>query len=204
MDIPRYAIFIDGNTIFQGAKIHGCKIDYEKLTDWEDILDQENQYLVRKSFYSSRAGEETHGKLDFLHFMKRNDFRVIERRIAPRGDGRYSDIQVCIACDLLTFGKQLDELMIIGPSLALETPITRLQQICPVRIRVAGFKSSTHPKIIDLADEFIEFHDGKTTSDGTVIEPSNVKYWAKGGSTWSDRVEYDRRYEYSEEEDVEV
>ena len=71
----RCAVFIDGNNIFHSARQLGFEVDYAKLLA---VLVGKDRELLRAFFYTG-VDEGADRQRGFLHWMRRNGFRVIQK-----------------------------------------------------------------------------------------------------------------------------
>lgn len=147
----RVAVFIDGNNLFHAARFHSIDIDYNKLLR---ILLGDGR-LLRAFFYTGvDAGAER--QQGFLLWMRRNGFRVIQKELKTFYDGtRKANLDVEIAVDMLSLAGRYDTAVLVSGD---EDFVYAINAVAykGCRVEVAGFRSNTAPRLIDVADFFID------------------------------------------------
>lgn len=147
----RVAVFIDGNNLFHAARFHSIDIDYNKLLR---ILLGDGR-LLRAFFYTGvDAGAER--QQGFLLWMRRNGFRVIQKELKTFYDGtRKANLDVEIAVDMLSLAGRYDTAILVSGD---EDFVYAINAVAykGCRVEVAGFRSNTAPRLIDVADFFID------------------------------------------------
>ncbi len=147
----RVAVFIDGNNLFHAARFHNIDIDYNKLLR---VLLGDGR-LLRAFFYTGvDAGAER--QQNFLLWMRRNGFRVVQKELKTFYDGtRKANLDVEITVDMLTLaGRYNTAVLVSGDEDFVYAVNAVAYKGC--RVEVAGFRSNTAPKLIDVADYFID------------------------------------------------
>ena len=147
----RVAVFIDGNNLFHAARFHNIDIDYNKLLR---VLLGDGR-LLRAFFYTGVdiGAERQQG---FLLWMRRNGFRVIQKELKTFYDGtRKANLDVEIAVDMLSLAGRYDTAVLVSGD---EDFVYAVNAVAykGCRVEVAGFRSNTAPKLIDVADYFID------------------------------------------------
>lgn len=147
----RVAVFIDGNNLFHAARFHNIDIDYNKLLR---VLLGDGR-LLRAFFYTGVdiGAERQQG---FLLWMRRNGFRVIQKELKTFYDGtRKANLDVEIAVDMLSLAGRYDTAVLVSGD---EDFVYAVNAVAykGCRVEVAGFRSNTAPKLIDVADFFID------------------------------------------------
>lgn len=150
-DRGRIAIFIDGNNLFHAARFHNVDIDYNKLL--RVLLG--NGRLLRAFFYTGvdASAERQQG---FLLWMRRNGFRVVQKELKTFYDGtRKANLDVEIAVDMLSLAGKYDTAVLVSGD---EDFVYAVNAVAykGCRVEVAGFRSNTSPRLIDVADYFID------------------------------------------------
>ena len=162
----RVAVFIDGNNLFHAARFHNLDIDYNKLLR---VLLGDGR-LLRAFFYTGvDAGAER--QQGFLLWMRRNGFRVVQKELKTFYDGtRKANLDVEIAVDMLSLAGRYDTAVLVSGD---EDFVYALNAVAykGCRVEVAGFRSNTAPRLIDVSDFFIDLSDiaelvSKDSSDG--------------------------------------
>jgi uncharacterized LabA/DUF88 family protein len=147
----RVAVFIDGNNLFHAARFHNIDIDYNKLLR---VLLGDGR-LLRAFFYTGvDVGAER--QQGFLLWMRRNGFRVIQKELKTFYDGtRKANLDVEIAVDMLSLAGRYDTAVLVSGD---EDFVYAVNAVAykGCRVEVAGFRSNTAPKLIDVADFFID------------------------------------------------
>jgi len=150
----RVAVFIDGNNLFHAARFHTIDIDYNKLLR---LLLGDGR-LLRAFFYTGvDAGAER--QQGFLLWMRRNGFRVVQKELKTFYDGtRKANLDVEIAVDMLSLAGQYDTAVLVSGD---EDFVYAVNAVAykGCRVEVAGFRSNTAPRLIDVADFFIDLGD---------------------------------------------
>src|SRR5688500_794304 len=150
----RVAVFIDGNNLFHAARFHTIDIDYNKLLR---ILLGDGR-LLRAFFYTGvDAGAER--QQGFLLWMRRNGFRVVQKELKTFYDGtRKANLDVEIADDMLSLAGRYDTAVLVSGDGDFVYAINAVAyKGC--RVEVAGFRSNTAPRLIDVADFFFDLGD---------------------------------------------
>ena len=147
----RVAVFIDGNNLFHAARFHNIDIDYNKLLR---VLLGDGR-LLRAFFYTGvdTGAERQQG---FLLWMRRNGFRVVHKELKTFYDGsRKANLDVEIAVDMLSLAGSYDTAVLVSGD---EDFVYAVNAVAykGCRVEVAGFRSNTAPKLIDVADYFID------------------------------------------------
>ncbi len=145
------AVFIDGNNLFHAARFHNVDIDYNKLLR---VLLGDGR-LLRAFFYTGvDAGAER--QQGFLLWMRRNGFRVVQKELKTFYDGtRKANLDVEIAVDMLSLAGKYDTAVLVSGD---EDFVYAVNAVAykGCRVEVAGFRSNSAPKLIDVADYFID------------------------------------------------
>ena len=148
----RCAVFIDGNNIFHSARQLGFEVDYAKLLA---VLVGKDRELLRAFFYTG-VDEGADRQRGFLHWMRRNGFRVVQKPVKLERDGtRRAHLEVEITTDLLTYADKVDSIILVSGDEDFAYPLNALAQK-GVRVEVAGFRSAMANRVMDAADRYIE------------------------------------------------
>jgi len=147
----KVAIFIDGNNLFHAARFHNIDIDYNKLLR---MLLGDGR-LFRAFFYTGvDAGAER--QQGFLLWMRRNGFRVVQKELKTFYDGtRKANLDVEIAVDMLSLAGRYDTAVLVSGD---EDFVYAVNAVAykGCRVEVVGFRSNTAPRLIDVADCFVD------------------------------------------------
>jgi uncharacterized LabA/DUF88 family protein len=159
------AVFIDGNNLFHAARFHNIDIDYNKLLR---VLLGDGR-LLRAFFYTGvDVGAER--QQGFLLWMRRNGFRVVHKELKTFYDGtRKANLDVEIAVDMVSLAGRYDTAVLVSGD---EDFVYAVNAVAykGCRVEVAGFRSNTAPKLIDVADYFIDLGE---IADRVRKEPSH-------------------------------
>ena len=114
--------------------------------------------LLRAFFYTGVdiGAERQQG---FLLWMRRNGFRVIQKQLKTFYDGtRKANLDVEIAVDMLSLAGRYDTAVLVSGD---EDFVYAVNAVAykGCRVEVAGFRSNTAPRLIDVADFFIDLGD---------------------------------------------
>ena len=111
--------------------------------------------LLRAFFYTGvDVGAER--QQGFLLWMRRNGFRVIQKELKTFYDGtRKANLDVEIAVDMLSLAGRYDTAVLVSGD---EDFVYAVNAVAykGCRVEIAGFRSNTAPKLIDVSDYFID------------------------------------------------
>jgi uncharacterized LabA/DUF88 family protein len=114
--------------------------------------------LLRAFFYTGvDVGAER--QQGFLLWMRRNGFRVVQKELKTFYDGtRKANLDVEIAVDMLSLAGRYDTAVLVSGD---EDFVYAINAVAykGCRVEVAGFRSNTAPRLIDVADFFIDLGD---------------------------------------------
>lgn len=148
----RCAVFIDGNNIFHSARQLGCEVDYAKLLS---MLVGKDRELLRAFFYTG-VDDGADRQRGFLHWMRRNGFRVVQKTVKVERDGtRRARLEVEITTDMMAYADKVDLMILVSGDEDFAYPLNILAQR-GVRVEVAGFRSAMANRVMDAADRYIE------------------------------------------------
>jgi uncharacterized LabA/DUF88 family protein len=148
----RVAIFIDGNNLFHAARSSGVEIDYAKLLNF---LRGESPLL--RAFFYTGVDERAERQQGFLLWMRRNGYRVVQKELKTFPDGtKKANLDVEIAVDMLSLVGNYDTAILVSGDEDFAYAIN-VVAYKGVRVEVGGFRSNTSPRLIDVADRFIDF-----------------------------------------------
>ena len=195
----RVAVFIDGNNLFHAARFHNLDIDYNKLLR---VLLGDGR-LLRAFFYTGvDAGAER--QQGFLLWMRRNGFRVVQKELKTFYDGtRKANLDVEIAVDMLSLAGRYDTAVLVSGD---EDFVYALNAVAykGCRVEVAGFRSNTAPRLIDVSDFFIDLSDiadlvSKDSSEGDEYDiPSFIPPEEMNPSEMSENNNNNHNKDYSQ------
>jgi uncharacterized LabA/DUF88 family protein len=147
----KIAIFIDGNNLFHAARSVGVEIDYAKFLNFL----RGDSPLLRAFFYTG-VDEKAERQQGFLLWMRRNGYRVVEKELKTYADGtKKANLDVEIAVDMLSLADKYETAVLVSGDEDFAYAINAVAYK-GVRVELAGFRSNTSPRLIDVADQFIE------------------------------------------------
>lgn len=147
----RIAIFIDGNNLFHAARTIGIEVDYAKLLK----LLCHGGSLLRAFFYTG-VDENASKQQGFLLWMRRNGYRVVQKELKVFPDGtKKANLDVEIAVDMLSLCGQYETAILVSGDEDFAYAVNAVAYK-GARVEVAGFRNNTSPKLIDVADRFID------------------------------------------------
>ena len=147
----RIAIFIDGNNLFHAARTIGMEIDYAKLLK---LLCQGGSLL--RAFFYTGVDENAAKQQGFLLWMRRNGYRVVQKELKIFPDGtKKANLDVEIAVDMLSLSGKYETAILVSGDEDFAYAVNAVAYK-GTRVEVAGFRNNTSPKLIDVADKFID------------------------------------------------
>lgn len=161
----RVVILIDGSNLFYAASNLGLEIDYLKLL--RCLI--RNRRLVRAYFYTGadRTNEKQQG---FLHWMRRNGYRVVAKDLIQFPDGtRKANVGVEIAVDMMKLAHYCDEIVLLSGDGNLAYAVNAIAYQ-GVQIEVVSLRSMTSDSLINVADRYIDLAMIKETVQRTTRE----------------------------------
>src|SRR5215217_9700824 len=148
----KITIFIDGNNLFHAARSVGVEIDYAKLLNF---LRGESPLL--RAFFYTGVDERAERQQGFLLWMRRNGYRVVQKELKTFPDGtKKANLDVEIAVDMLSLVGHYDTAMLVSGDEDFAYAINVIAYR-GVRVEVCGFRGNTSPRLIDVADRFVDF-----------------------------------------------
>jgi uncharacterized LabA/DUF88 family protein len=147
----KIAIFIDGNNLFHAARSVGVEIDYAKFLNF-----LRNESPLLRAFFYTGVDERAERQQGFLLWMRRNGYRVVEKELKTYSDGtKKANLDVEIAVDMLSLADKYDTAVLVSGDEDFAYAINAVAYK-GVRVELAGFRSNTSPRLIDVADQFLE------------------------------------------------
>ena len=147
----RVAIFIDGNNLFHAARTIGIEIDYAKLLK---VLCYGGSLL--RAFFYTGVDENAAKQQGFLLWMRRNGYRVVQKELKIFPDGtKKANLDVEIAVDMLSLSGKYETAILVSGDEDFAYAVNAVAYK-GARVEVAGFRNNTSPKLIDVADRFID------------------------------------------------
>jgi uncharacterized LabA/DUF88 family protein len=184
----KITIFIDGNNLFHAARSVGVEIDYAKFLNFL----RGDSPLLRAFFYTG-VDEKAERQQGFLLWMRRNGYRVVEKELKTYADGtKKANLDVEIAVDMLSLADKYDTAVLVSGDEDFSYAINAVAYK-GVRVELAGFRSNTSPRLIDVADQFIELDshiEEITKADSRYnVHHSGSHYVGRGNSGAFPRVQ---------------
>ena len=174
----KIAIFIDGNNLFHAARSVGVEIDYAKFLNFL----RGDSPLLRAFFYTG-VDEKAERQQGFLLWMRRNGYRVVEKELKTYADGtKKANLDVEIAVDMLSLADKYETAVLVSGDEDFAYAINAVAYK-GVRVELAGFRSNTSPRLIDVADQFIELDahiDEITKADSRYAAHNHNHYHSPG------------------------
>lgn len=147
----KVAIFIDGNNLFHAARTIGIEVDYAKL-----LRMLCNKGTLLRAFFYTGVDENASKQQGFLLWMKRNGYRVVQKELKVFPDGtKKANLDVEIAVDMLSLCGKYDTAILVSGDEDFAYAVNAVAYK-GARVEVAGFRNNTSPKLIDVADRFID------------------------------------------------
>ena len=147
----KITIFIDGNNLFHAARSVGVEIDYAKFLNF-----LRGDSPILRAFFYTGVDEKAERQQGFLLWMRRNGYRVVEKELKTYADGtKKANLDVEIAVDMLSLADKYDTAVLVSGDEDFAYAINAVAYK-GVRVELAGFRSNTSPRLIDVADQFIE------------------------------------------------
>lgn len=147
----RIAIFIDGNNLFHAARTIGIEVDYAKL-----LKTLCNKGSLLRAFFYTGVDENAAKQQGFLLWMRRNGYRVVQKELKIFPDGtKKANLDVEIAVDMLSLCGKYETAILVSGDEDFAYAINAVAYK-GARVEVAGFRNNTSPKLIDVADRFID------------------------------------------------
>src|SRR3989338_8164960 len=147
----RIAIFIDGNNLFHAARTIGLEVDYAKL-----LKTLCNKGSLLRAFFYTGVDKNAAKQQGFLLWMRRNGYRVVQKELKVFPDGtKKANLDVEIAVDMLSLCGKYETAILVSGDEDFAYAVNAVAYK-GARVEVAGFRNNTSPKLIDVADRFID------------------------------------------------
>ena len=152
-------IFVDGNNLFHSAMQTGIQIDYNKLLE---VLTEGKEYT--KAVFYTGSDDNAEKQRSFLHWMSRNGWRVVRKTVQVSKDNvRTANLENQIITDMLvSVMNGAKTIVLVSGDEGFVYPLSKIQDR-DIRIVVAGFRSSTSHRLMDVADDYIELEQADVT-----------------------------------------
>jgi uncharacterized LabA/DUF88 family protein len=154
-------IFVDGNNLFHSALQSGVQIDYNKLLE---VLTEDQEYT--KAVFYTGSDDTAEKQRSFLHWMTRNGWRVVKKAVTTDKDKvRRANLENQIITDMLvSVMNGAKTIILVSGDEDFVYPLSKIQDR-DIRVIVAGFKSATSHKLMDVADVYIELDQANVTKE---------------------------------------
>lgn len=152
----RVVILIDGSNLFYAASHLNLEIDYARLLSHLT----KNRRLVRAYFYTGvdRTNEK---QLGFLHWMRRNGYRVVTKDLVQLPDGsKKANLDIEIAVDMLTLAQYCDTIILLSGDGDLAYAANKISYQ-GIQIEVVSLRSMTNDGLINVADIYTDLESIK-------------------------------------------
>ena len=151
LDRGRVAIFVDGSNLFYAASQLGIEINYAKLLRYLTANDQ----LLRAFFYTG-VDVTNEKQQNFLHWMRRNGYRVVTKELATFPDGsKKANLDVEMAVDMLTLVGSYDTAVLVSGDGDLASAVNRISYQ-GIRVEVVSLRSMTSDSLLNYADFYLD------------------------------------------------
>lgn len=159
----RFALFIDGNSLFTAAKLLEFEVDYRKLLDYFGGLEGR---FVRAFYYTALLEQEHIPIRPLIDWLDYNGYNVVTKPAKEFVDreGRRkikNNMNVEITVDMLQMAPHLDHLLLFSGDGDLRRAVAATQKM-GARVTVVSTAESAPPIIADdlrrQADQFLELH----------------------------------------------
>jgi uncharacterized LabA/DUF88 family protein len=147
----RVAVFIDGLSLFYGAKHLGIEIDYKQLLRYF----AHDGRLLHAFFYAGVDEElERSRQQGFLTWMRHHGYRVVTKSVQHFPDGNKKlDIDVEIAVDMMKLSRHCDTMVLVSSNDTLTYAVQRVSER-GVRVELLGLNSNTSYELLNLVDVY--------------------------------------------------
>lgn len=149
----RVAVFIDGLSLFYGARSLGIEIDYKQLLRYF----ARDGRLLHAFFYAGVDAELEYSRQQgFLTWMRHHGYRVVTKAVQHFPDGNKKlDIDVEIAVDMMKLADHCDTTVLVSSHDTLTYAVRRVSER-GVRIELLGLGSNTGYELLNLVDDYTE------------------------------------------------
>ena len=152
-DRGRVAVFIDGLSLFYGARNLGIEIDYKQLLRYF----ARDGRLLHAFFYAGVDSELEHSRQQgFLIWMRHHGYRVVTKAVQHFPDGNKKlDIDVEIAVDMMKLSEHCDTMVLVSSNDTLTYAVQRVGER-GVRVELLGLGGNTGYDLLNLVDSYAE------------------------------------------------
>jgi len=152
-DRGRVAVFIDGLSLFYGARSLGIEIDYKQLLRYF----ARDGRLLHAFFYAGVDEElERSRQQGFLIWMRHHGYRVVTKAVQHFPDGNKKlDIDVEIAVDMMKLSHHCDTMVLVSRNDTLTYAVQRVGER-GVRVELLGLDSNAGHQLLNLVDSYVD------------------------------------------------
>lgn len=152
----RVTVFIDGLSLFYGARSLNIELDYIQLLRY---LAREGR-LLHAFFYAGVDGAlETSRQQGFLTWMRHHGYRVVTKAVQHFPDGNKKlDIDVEIAVDMMKLSAHCDTMVLVSGNDTLSYALRRVSDR-GVRVELLGLGNPTSHSLLNLVDGYSDLAD---------------------------------------------
>ena len=149
----RVAVFIDGLSLFYGAKSLGIEIDYKQLLRYFTRSGR----LLHAFFYIGVDSELEHSRQQgFLIWMRHHGYRVVTKAVQHFPDGNKKlDIDVEIAVDMMKLADHCDTMVLVSNHDTLTYAVQRVGER-GVRLELLDLGGQAGYELLNLVDSYVE------------------------------------------------
>lgn len=152
----RVAVFIDGLSLFYGARKLGIELDYIQLLRY---FSREGRLLHAFFYAGIDEALETSRQQGFLTWMRHHGYRVITKAVQHFPDGNKKlDIDVEIAVDMMKLSEHCDTIVLVSGHDTLAYAVRRVSDR-GVRVELLGLDNLTSPGLLNLVDDYSDLAD---------------------------------------------
>lgn len=149
--IDRVAIFIDGSNLYYSQQNLQLQIDFRRLLDYFT----QNSTLLR-AFYYTGVDPDDKGQRGFIHWLRLNGFKVIEKPIKRYPDGSTkANLDIELAIDMLALADKYDRAILFSGDGDL-TRLVEAVQMKGVRVQVVSTVGMVATELRAASDEFLD------------------------------------------------
>lgn len=152
-DRGRVAVFIDGLSLFYGARGLGIEVDYKQLLRYF----ARDGRLLHAFFYAGVDSELEHSRQQgFLIWMRHHGYRVVTKAVQHFPDGNKKlDIDVEIAVDMMKLSEHCDTMVLVSNNDTLTYAVQRVGER-GVRVELLSLGGNTGYELLNLVDSYAE------------------------------------------------
>ena len=152
--MDRIAIFIDGSNLYYSQQKLNLHIDFLRLLDY---FTSDGSLL--RSFYYTGVDPDDKGQRGFIHMLRLNGYKVIEKPIKRYPDGSTkANLDIELAIDMLALADKYDRAVLFSGDGDL-TRLVEAVQMKGVRVHVVSTIGMVATELRASADYFLDLSD---------------------------------------------